>query len=162
MCFICTALHQYYDNTSPSRQFDKTLNVEEFEDTKEVIRIRISKKNRQHNDELISYNIQYDLLSGTRVFIFYGPIIWWNHQIQEITVTHADIREDNDYRKYDAKVRVKHWITTHWPPPFFDIRILITSLVSSNSSSKHLIIIRLLKFENMYWKMSSKVTQTDT
>ena len=92
--------------------------LEEFEDTKEVIKIRISKKNRQHNDELISYNIQYDLLSGTRVFIFYGPIIWWNHQIQEITVTHADIREDNDYRKYDAKVRVKHWITTHWPPPF--------------------------------------------
>ena len=28
MCFICTALHQYYDNTSPSsRQCDKTLNV---------------------------------------------------------------------------------------------------------------------------------------
>jgi hypothetical protein len=92
--------------------------LEEFEDTKEVIRIRISKKNRQHNDELISYNIQYDLLSGTRVFIFYGPIIWWNHQIQEIMVTHAAIREDNDYRKYDAKVHVKHWITTHWPPPF--------------------------------------------
>ena len=49
--------------------------LEEFEDTKEVIRIRISKKNRRHNDELISYNIQYDLLSGTLVFIFYGPII---------------------------------------------------------------------------------------
>ena len=49
--------------------------LEEFEDTKEVIRIRISKKNRQHNDELISYNIQYDLLSGTLVSIFYGPII---------------------------------------------------------------------------------------
>jgi hypothetical protein len=92
----------------------------EFEDTKEVIRIRISKKNRQHNDELISYNIQYDLLSGTLVFIFYGPIIWWNHQTQEITVNQSImlLLERTMTTGNTAKVRVKHWITTHWPPPF--------------------------------------------
>jgi hypothetical protein len=94
--------------------------LEEFEDTKEVIRIRISKKNRQHNDELISYNIQYDLLSGTLVFIFYGPIIWWNHQTQEITVNESImlLLERTMTTGNTAKVRVKHWITTHWPPPF--------------------------------------------
>jgi hypothetical protein len=94
--------------------------LEEFEDTKEVIRIRISKKNRQHNDELISYNIQYDLLSGTLVFIFYGPIIWWNHQTQEITVNQSImlLLERTMTTGNTAKVRVKHWITTHWPPPF--------------------------------------------
>ena len=35
----------------PNYIWDENISIEEFEDTKGVIRIRKSKKNRQHNDQ---------------------------------------------------------------------------------------------------------------
>ena len=55
VCLFSSTWHLLYILTCiiiQQKHFDQQ---EEFEDTKEVIRIRISKKNRQHNDQKKKY-----------------------------------------------------------------------------------------------------------
>ena len=52
------------NNTSNSKQL-----YEEFEDTKGVIRIRISKKNRQHNGQKKKYKRTNNDLQNTHKFV---------------------------------------------------------------------------------------------
>jgi hypothetical protein len=49
----CASQHRYESKSKRSRHF-----LEEFEDTKGAIRIRISKKNRQHNGQKKKYKEQ--------------------------------------------------------------------------------------------------------
>jgi hypothetical protein len=59
---------QLFRNTSFVLQtFLNQITYEEFEDTKEVIRIRISKKNRQHNDQKKKYKRTNNDLQNTHI-----------------------------------------------------------------------------------------------
>ena len=51
----CDNEHQYLDIYERGRYYEVRMLKEEFEDTKGVIRICISKKNRQHNDQKKKY-----------------------------------------------------------------------------------------------------------
>jgi hypothetical protein len=107
--------------------------LEEFEDTKGVIRIRKSKKNRQHKRVTLSCIVTDGYNQQPSFYYIYHA---WICEIFESDKGSMELTPGKHIVLVDSGiVELQDNVTRLCCLFFFDLRILITPLVSSNSSN---------------------------